>query len=129
MPIASVQSSGTGADVNAPPRFEGPKTKAECEQTCNGKWGEFGMRRRVTCLCRTKDNGKDCRDKNDCEGQCFLDEVRSEVVEPGPPARGYFIGRCSEFMRFAGCKRLIAAGTKARGPVELAQLPSPLCVD
>jgi len=83
----------------------------------------------VSCLCRTTDLGKDCRDKAECQGECLLDPVRTDVVSKGPPATGYFIGKCSEFVTTFGCTRRIQEGTKGRGPVDLNDPPPAICLD
>lgn len=101
----------------------------ECQQRCNGKWGPQGLRQRDACLCRTKDVGKDCRDAADCEGPCVMYDLRHEVTDPGPPAKGFFVGKCFEFAKPFGCLRLIAKGTRAKGPVEISEPPSVLCID
>ena len=48
---------------------------------------------------------------------------------PGPPARGFFVGRCSELVTVFGCNRVIERGASAHGPVLLAEPPQTLCVD
>jgi hypothetical protein len=83
----------------------------------------------VSCLCRTTDAGKDCRSKSECQGECLLEPLRSEVVEKGPPARGYFIGKCAEFVTSFGCARRIQADTQSQGPVDLSEPPPQLCLD
>jgi hypothetical protein len=87
------------------------------------------MRPVESCLCRTHDNGKVCKDGGDCEGECEVVESETEVIDPGPPARGYFLGRCSEFDHLYGCRKLLADGTKARGPVRLDEPLTEMCVD
>jgi hypothetical protein len=57
------------------------------------------------------------------------DAPQSEVLTRGPPARGFFVGRCSEFATVFGCNRILERGTKARGPVPLDQPPQTICVD
>jgi hypothetical protein len=51
------------------------------------------------------------------------------VVEAGPPARGYFLGRCSELAIVLDCHRFIERGTAARGPVPLGEPPPIVCQD
>lgn len=103
----------------------------ECAKICNGEWGRHGIRQHVYCLCRTKDAGKDCEDAADCEGQCVLRdaELRTRVVDKGPPARGFFVGNCSEFATVLGCVRRILRGTRQQGPVNLDEPPLKLCAD
>jgi hypothetical protein len=52
-----------------------------------------------------------------------------EVVEAGPPPRGFFVGHCSELVTVWGCNRLITRGTRAAGPVPLTDEPMMMCVD
>jgi hypothetical protein len=105
-----------------------PQNAAECAQ-CKGQWGIHGMAQVETCLCRTRDAGKECRDGLDCEGECEVKDGRTEVTDPGPPPRGYFLGRCTEFDRVFGCRKLLMDGTHARGPVPLDEPLGELCID
>jgi hypothetical protein len=106
-----------------------PRSAQECQKTCNGEWSAHGLSGVLSCLCRTGDSGKDCRDKAECQGECLLEPLRSEVLSPGPPAIGFFIGKCSEFVTTFGCARRIQAGTKDRGPVDLSEPPPQICLD
>jgi hypothetical protein len=53
----------------------------------------------------------------------------TEVVEKGPPARGFFVGRCSDFVTVFGCNRIVDRGLLSRGPTPLADPPQAICVD
>ena len=57
------------------------------------------------------------------------DNPETEVLQAGPPARGFFVGRCSELVTVFGCNRIIERGASAHGPVLLAEPPQKLCVD
>jgi hypothetical protein len=105
-----------------------PQTADECRK-CNGQWGVQGLRQEEMCICRTSDSGKECKDGLDCQGECVAVDGRTEISDPGPPARGYFLGTCSEFETMFGCRRLLMDGTKARGPQPLDELPAELCID
>ena len=113
-----------------PPKI--PQTEAEC-RACNGDWGIHGMldshNDRPSCLCRTRDAGKTCKDGLDCEGECEVVEGKVEVSEPGPPPRGYFVGRCTEFDRVFGCRKLLMDGTRMRGPTSLDEAMPETCID
>ena len=50
-------------------------------------------------------------------------DPQSEVTMPGPPARGFFVGRCSELVTVFGCNRVLERGASAHGPVLLAEPP------
>jgi hypothetical protein len=52
-----------------------------------------------------------------------------EVVEPGPPVRGRFRGRCSEFVNVFGCNALLGDGARDAPLVPKDQAPEELCVD
>ena len=52
-----------------------------------------------------------------------------EVLQGGPPARGFFVGRCSELVTVIGCNRVLERGASAAGPVPLGEPPQTLCVD
>jgi hypothetical protein len=115
--------------ATGPERQRQPKSAAECRQACNGEWSAHGLTGVISCLCRTRDIGNDCRDGAECEGECLLDPVRTELVSAGPPAMGRFIGKCSEFTTTFGCVRRIPKGAKQQGPVELSDPPPEICMD
>jgi hypothetical protein len=105
-----------------------PQTESECK-ACNGNWGVHGMGDTVSCLCRTRDAGKTCKDGLDCEGECEVVEGKVEVTEPGSPPRGYFVGRCTEFDHVFGCRKLLMDGTVAKGPASLDEAIPEMCID
>jgi hypothetical protein len=117
-------------DAGRPPATAAhrPSTASEC-QACNGVWGVHGLRKVESCLCRTHDAGKTCKDAGECEGECLAEEGRTEVTDPGPPPRGYFLGRCSEYDHVFGCEKRLEAGTRTAGPRPLDQVPPTMCVD
>jgi hypothetical protein len=106
-------------------------TTAEACRACRGDWGIHGLMDTETCNCRTNDGGKRCTDGVDCQGVCVAStgEPEREVVSNGPPARGFFVGRCSDFVTVHGCIRIIDRGVRARGPAELGEPPGAICVD
>jgi hypothetical protein len=105
-----------------------PDSQAACRARCNGVFAQHGMMPVAQCLCRTHDFGKVCASGGECEGQCLFDSALTRVVEPGPPQRGYFGGRCSEFETTYGCKQLLPR-SKPEAPVELEQAPATICID
>jgi hypothetical protein len=119
--------SAAPAAVVAQPATREPRNAAEC-RACNGEWGPHGLLQAESCLCRTHDSGKSCRDGLECEGECVVQDVKTEVVEPGPPRRGFFIGQCSEFDHVFGCNKLLMDGTAAK-PTSLEEPPGEVCVD
>ena len=106
-----------------------PQTAEEC-RACNGIWGRNGLSETPSCNCRTHDGGKRCRDGDDCEGMCLLlDDPEREIVEAGPPARGYFMGRCSDVTTPFGCVRVLDRGIRSKGAQRLDSPPAVLCID
>jgi hypothetical protein len=105
-------------------------TTAEACQACNGQWGKHGLANVEGCLCRTKDAGKVCKSGKDCESQCVAkDQPDTEIVEKGPPAKGFFLGRCHAFATYFGCGRLLRDKGTAGSPVLLGEPPPTICVD
>jgi hypothetical protein len=123
-PPAAAKSAAAAAPVS-------PPETAEACKACRGDWGVHGLADKPSCNCRTTDAGKKCRDGSECQGMCITgnDQPEHEQVEAGPPARGFFIGRCSELVTVHGCNRIIDRGARARGPVPLAEPPQMICVD
>lgn len=114
------------------PAAVGPQKRAQTEEecrACKGEWGVHGLAQALTCLCRTHDAGKACKDGLECEGECDASEGKTEVTDPGPPRRGYFVGKCTEFDLVFGCRKLIMDGTAAKGPGSLDEPMAEICVD
>jgi hypothetical protein len=127
-PAQTATTTGTAASTRGPTPLSA-KTPEECS-ACGGAWGKHGLSQTDSCNCKTNDGGKRCRDGNDCQGMCIgADEPEREVVEAGPPARGFFVGRCSPTVTVYGCNRIIDRGAVARGPVPMSEPPSSICVD
>jgi hypothetical protein len=129
-PRASAATTTPLAPALPPPRTRKPppQTERDCK-ACNGDWGVHGLSPKPSCNCRTTDGGKRCKDGAECEGLCTAaDDPEREVVERGPPARGFFVGRCSTFMTIFGCYRPIDDGARAR-PVDLTEPPQMICAD
>jgi len=114
----------------APPPASPPATPEAC-QACRGLWAVHGLADKESCNCRTTDAGKRCLDGHDCQGMCIAnrDSPEVEVVQAGPPARGFFVGRCSEVVTVFGCNRIIERGASSGGPGPLGEPPQPLCFD
>jgi hypothetical protein len=118
------QKAEAGQVAAAPPAT--PTTEEGC-RACNGVFGPHGIDPAPRCVCRTKDAGKKCRGKDDCEGDCIGDLGDREVTEPGPPPRGFWIGRCGEMRTTFGCHVFLPA--KSATPVRLDESPGQMCVD
>src|ERR671938_616745 len=50
----------------ASPAPNRPTTKEGCD-ACQGKWGKHGLAEADSCICKTKDAGKVCRDGSECQ--------------------------------------------------------------
>src|SRR5215471_11228059 len=122
---AAAPAAVTAADRGTPPR-----TPEECH-ACRGDWGVHGLAPTAACNCRTSDAGKRCTDGADCQGMCVAagGDAGREVTDKGPPARGFFVGGCSEFVTVFGCNQLIERGARAHGPVSFDEPRPMLCVD
>ena len=125
----STQPQPTTKEPAAGAVWARPATPEACK-ACNGNWGRHGLANVEGCLCRTKDAGKVCKSGKDCESQCVAkDEPDTEIVEKGPPAKGFFLGQCHEFATYFGCGRLLRDKVVAGSPVLLSEPPLKICVD
>ena len=119
-----VQKAEAGQVAAAP--SPSPTTEDGC-RACNGVFGPHGIDPAPRCVCRTKDAGKKCHGKADCEGDCIGDLGDREVTAPGPPPRGFWVGRCAEMRTTFGCHVLLES--KPATPVPLDEKPQQMCVD
>ena len=114
------------APAPPPPR---PTTKAGCD-ACKGQWARHGIAEGESCICKTKDGGKVCKDGADCEGACIVaDDAKFDVAVPGNPPKGFYVGRCADYDTTFGCYRLISKGARAEGPVPADDAAHRICVD
>jgi hypothetical protein len=111
-----------------PKAAERPQTKEACD-ACRGEWKRHGLAEVEVCRCRTKDGGKVCRDGKDCEGQCIAGDDDFIVADKGPPPRGHYQGKCSEFDTTFGCLRLVPEGASKRGPLPADDAADNICID
>ena len=125
-PREPASSASAAAAPLAPSAAADPA--AECKRTCNGEFGQHGLNPTPHCVCRTHDFGRMCESSGECEGQCIGDASLTRVVEPGPPKRGYYVGRCSEFRTSFGCSPLLPKA-KPQAPVEVDEPPPTICID
>jgi hypothetical protein len=105
-----------------------PQTAEACK-ACQGRWGIHGLAQIETCICKTRDSGRSCRDGADCEGQCLAETGGFVVIDKGPPARGYYRGRCSEFETTFGCAPMIPDGASKKGPQLAEDAAERICID
>jgi len=123
---AKKPANNTEAGQVAAPPAARPTTEEGC-RTCNGEWGPHGIDQTPRCVCRTKDAGKKCGGKDDCQAECIGDAGEQEVTQKGPPPLGFRHGRCSELMTTFGCHVFLPK--KSAEPVRLDVEPTQLCVD
>jgi hypothetical protein len=123
------EQAGTDAVNTAAPAAAHATTPDSC-LACNGIWGRHGLAQKEGCLCRTRDAGKICKSRKDCESQCVAkDEPDAEIVDKGPPPKGYFLGKCHGYASFFGCARLLPGSAASGGPVPLDEPPPKICID
>jgi hypothetical protein len=125
---ASGQASGAAAAGASGESGSRPATKEACA-ACQGKWGRHGLAEAESCLCRTKDGGRPCLDGAECQGQCVARDGDFVVVEKGPPPRGHYKGKCSEFDTTFGCHRFVPRGARKKGPLPAEDAADQLCYD
>jgi len=116
------------AEVAGRPSSAAPLTADVC-RACDGDFGVHGLDPTPRCNCRTHDAGKRCRGKNDCEAECVGDGAEREITDPGPPPRGFWLGRCAELQTTFGCHVFLPARPSGAPAVPLDAPPTQLCVD
>jgi hypothetical protein len=121
-------SAAENPAAQAPEAPVRPTTKAACD-ACRGRWGIHGLAETKSCVCRTKDAGKICRDGGDCSALCIADEKKFEVKEAGPPPRGYYVGKCSTYDTVFGCFKLIPNGIRSKPPQLQDDAADSICID
>jgi hypothetical protein len=108
-----------------------PATREACEAR-HGIWGPFGLSPDPGCNLPTHDGGRRCTDGADCEGDCLADgdgAIETQVVSPGSPPLGFFVGRCSQYTVNFGCHRRLWRGLRDAGPSPLGTPPPMMCID
>jgi hypothetical protein len=121
-------AAAAAANKQALRSAERPQTKEGCD-ACRGEWKRHGLGDVEVCRCRTKDSGKTCRDGADCEGQCIAQDTDFVVADKGPPPKGHYTGKCSEFDTTFGCMRVIPEGASKRGPLPADDAADNICID
>ena len=86
-----------------------PAAQAQAEKACRasgGEWARFGVRDHLcnvySCAERTKDGGKPCRDRADCEHLC--------VAKRDAPLGTELAGECSAVKTTFGCATYVDGG-------------------
>jgi hypothetical protein len=127
-PATGEARAAAAAPPVSSPQKAPPRTERDCK-ACNGDWGIHGISPTPSCNCRTTDGGKRCKDGTECQGLCTAaDDPEREVTDPGPPTRGFFVGRCSRFSTVFGCYRPIDDGAGSK-PADLTEPPQMICAD
>jgi hypothetical protein len=114
------------APNDPPPR---PTTKDACD-ACQGLWAVHGIEPAESCICKTSDQGQDCIDGKDCQGECILDgDAEFHVMDARDPTRGYYRGQCAPYDTTFGCFRHIADGVGQQLPLPADDASEFICVD
>jgi hypothetical protein len=105
--IVLLMASGSALAQNCPPiDLEKQKAEGEACRAAGGEWARFGaiayLCNIYSCAERTRDGGKPCRARADCEHQC----VTEKHAPIGTPASG----RCTAVKTSYGCYSFIDGG-------------------
>lgn len=87
--------------VSPIPSIKNINSKTDCE-TSGGNWSTGGFDLSGRCFIRTKDAGKACTDKSDCEGGC--------LAPNGSKEGDNVIGQCSKSNWVIGCNATVEKG-------------------
>jgi len=106
-----------------------PSTKEACD-ACQGIWAVHGIEAEEVCICQTDDEGRDCVDGKDCQGECLLDvDAEFHVMDQSDPPRGYYRGHCAGYDTTFGCFRHIADDIEGQIPLTAEEAGEEVCVD
>ncbi len=94
-------------------------------RACSGQWGVHGLSGVESCNCQTRDAGQECRDGNECEGQCLY-ERSEEIRKASQSCSGgtcnvtlravRLVGRCAPYRVTFGCHSYVPDGESERAP-------------
>jgi hypothetical protein len=117
-----------GSQQTDPPP-ERPSTKEGCD-ACHGLWSVHGIEDVETCICRTNDEGQDCIDGNECQGECLLaEDAEFHVMDQGDPPRGYYVGSCAGYDTTFGCFRHVPTDISGELPLTPEEAGPFVCAD
>jgi hypothetical protein len=109
-----------------PPR---PTTKEACD-ACQGLWAVHGIEPAESCICKTNDEGLECRDGKDCQGECIVDgDAEFHVMDATTPPLGFYRGHCAAYDTTFGCFRHLPDGVQAQLPLLEEDASAFICVD
>ena len=57
------------------------------------------------------------------------DDAKFEIADKGPPARGFYVGKCSDYEMAFGCFRVIDHGARSKGAMTVEEAAHHICVD
>jgi hypothetical protein len=90
----------------APVDLEKQKADEQACRAAGGQWGRYGVINHLcnvyTCAERTRDGGKPCSNRADCQHQC----VTESAAVIGAPASG----RCTSIVTSFGCFTYVDGG-------------------
>ena len=125
---AESASKAPVAVPNDPPRPR-PTTKEACD-ACQGLWAEHGIEPVDSCICKTNDEGRECLDGKDCQGECIVDrDAEFQVMDQSQPSLGFFKGHCAAYDATFGCFRHLADDVKSLLPLGADEASEFICVD
>jgi hypothetical protein len=98
--LAFLFGAGAAQAQNCPPTNpDEQKAKEDACRAAGGEWARFGVRDHLcgvySCAPRTKDGGKPCRNRSDCEHLC--------VTNAAPKIGAQVLGECSAVVTTFGC--------------------------
>ena len=83
-----------------------PKTQQSCE-AAGGVWAKFGLLGSDLCNMKTKDGGKPCRSRSDCESACITENMNA--------GQEHITGHCYEWSQTLGTCLAEVENGKANG--------------
>jgi hypothetical protein len=101
-------AAGTAHAQNCPPiDLEAQKARqSEC-RVAGGQWQRWGIHDHLcniySCVERTKDAGKPCRNRADCEHQCITKSTTARIGAEAP-------GECAALKTSYGCNTYVDGG-------------------
>jgi len=98
--LAFLVGAGTAHGQTCPPvNVEEQKTREQECRAAGGEWARFGIHAHLcgiySCAARTRDAGKPCRNRLDCEHLC--------ITKSAPRIGAEVVGECSAVVTTFGC--------------------------
>ena len=106
-----------------------PTTKEACD-ACHGLWDVHGIEPVESCICKTSDEGRECLDGKDCQGECLVDgDAEFHAMDQSQPPRGFFKGHCAAYDATFGCFRHLADDVQLQLPLVAEEASEFICAD